>query len=672
MRTRFKYKFVEDDELDVGPAAPKNLAGLNRLQFVPKQRKIISYKEMRQLPAQSAVTFDVEIYKNFFLIGFKHLASNSYFSFELSPASRLDIDNLIYAMWTFKVIGFNSKAFDAPIVEAAMKGFSLEKLFELSRKIIFEDFKPYGTSATFNHIDIMQVCPLRGSLKLYGGRIGTERIQELPIAHNAELTEADAIVVRDYNFNDLDVTGEIYEELLPSITMREQLSEQADEDLRSKSDAQIAESIIGNEYKRRTGHWPKKVKLEDQDRTPREYKPPYYIGFETPLLQNAFKAICNAKYRIDGRGYVVMPPEINGLKLQIGNNIFRMSIGGLHTSETKRSRISNEEYVLLDYDVASYYPKIILNGRNSGQIGFGHNGGPPLDSDDDLIYPPSMGPLFLEIYKAIVDRRIAAKKAKLTVEADGLKITTNGTFGKTGNPYSIMYAPELMLYITLTGQLSLLMLIEMTTAKGFEIVSANTDGIVFYCPRSREAELAQIVKAWEWRTALELEQTRYKGYYARDVNNYIAVKEDGKCKAKGTYSEFGSALNSHLSKNPEIYICSYAVQQFLSKGIPIDRTIYETNDIKKFVCVRRVNGGAHKNGTYLGQVVRWYYAQGERGTINYVSNAKKVGNTDGARPLMEMSQMPADLDRAFYEDQAIAMLYDIGYYKHAEQQTLFG
>ena len=44
------------------------------------------------------------------------------------------------------------------------------------------------------------------------------------------------------------------------------------------------------------------------------------------------------------------------------------------------------------------------------------------------------------------------------------------------------------------------------------------------------------LKVWEAETKLELEQVKYKSMFIRDVNNYIAVTEQGKVKRKGAYN----------------------------------------------------------------------------------------------------------------------------------------
>src|SRR5665648_505827 len=116
-----------------------------------------------------------------------------------------------------------------------------------------------------------------------------------------------------------------------------------------------------------------------------------------------------------------------------------------------------KDFYLIDKDCTSYYPSIILGLR---------------------LYPTHMGDCFLEVYETIVNKRLEAKRNKDKVVANALKITINGSFGKLGSKYSNLYAPDLLIQVTLTGQLALLMLIEMIEGIGISIVSGNTDGIV--------------------------------------------------------------------------------------------------------------------------------------------------------------------------------------------------
>ena len=119
-------------------------------------------------------------------------------------------------------------------------------------------------------------------------------------------------------------------------------------------------------------------------------------------------------------------------------------------------------------------------------------------------------------------------------------------------------------------------------------------------------------------------------------------------------------------------ICSDAIKVLLSKDIPIEETILNCKDITRFICVRNVQGGAHKDGYYLGKVVRWYYSNNVVGTINYINNKIKYLILIMLRPCMELpNEFPTDIAYDYYLKKTIDILYDIGYYKKQEQMRLF-
>jgi hypothetical protein len=116
-------------------------------------------------------------------------------------------------------------------------------------------------------------------------------------------------------------------------------------------------------------------------------------------------------------------------------------------------------------------------------------------------------------------------------------------------------------------------------------------------------------------------------------------------------------------------ICNDAVEHFLAHRKPIEQTIRECRDFRRFVCVQNVKGGAEKNGVYLGKAVRWYYAVGETGAINYVTSGNQVPRSVGAKPCMDLPlEFPNDVDFAWYINTATEILFDIGYYKRPETQ----
>jgi hypothetical protein len=219
-----------------------------------------------------------------------------------------------------------------------------------------------------------------------------------------------------------------------------------------------------------------------------------------------------------------------------------------------------------------------------------------------------------------------------------------------------------MIAVTLTGQLAVLMLIDRAEDAGIPIVSANTDGVVFHCPRSKEAELDAILSGWEADTGFTIERTPYRALYSSSVNSYVAVKPDGKTKRKGPLADPWSEgdLRGQMSKNPQMTICSEAVVRYLVDGVPLEETIHRATDPRMFVTVIRVATGGKWRGHRLGRIVRYYWStDGE--SISYSDGVRKVAKTDGARPLPEMTAaMPPDVDRARYVAEAAKIAADLG------------
>ena len=79
------------------------------------------------------------------------------------------------------VIGFNSNNYDNIIVTGMMRGWSATDIYKTSVDLIEGGGKHWQyPNEVVNCIDIMEVAPGQASLKLYGARLGTKKIQDLP------------------------------------------------------------------------------------------------------------------------------------------------------------------------------------------------------------------------------------------------------------------------------------------------------------------------------------------------------------------------------------------------------------------------------------------------------------------------------------------------------------
>ena len=593
--------------------------------------------------------FDIECYSNYFLVMFMRLTDNTPISFERTDDKELEVAKIEKILSKYEIIGFNSNSYDIPMLRLALKGASCRLLKHASDDLIENDIKPYKFEEkyelqpfTCDTVDIIELFKGKSSLKMYGGRLHCPKLQDLPIEPNAKISHSDRQELIKYCYNDLLITARLLEEIRPQLDLRRTMGKEYDLDLRSKSDAQIAEAVIKSELQKMTG-----VRLGTIKTSAKEfwYDIPEFIQPYTSKLDKALELLNKEAFIVNNtNGKIEMPKELADMQIAIGNSVYQMGIGGLHSTEHNVYHKEDKNTIIADWDVASYYPSIILNCE---------------------LFPKQLGRPFLDVYRKIVDERLEAKRKKDKVKADSLKITINGSFGKLGSPYSALYSPKLMIQVTITGQLALLCLIDRLEGEGIPVVSGNTDGIVVKCPKSKESEMKSIVSWWEETTGLVMERTDYSAIYSRDVNNYIAIKHDGKVKTKGCFSP------ASVDKNPQNEICNIALIEYLTTGAQFYDTVRACRDITKFITVRNVKGGAVVGSKYLGRVVRWYYANNVKTTINYKTNGNTVPRTFGAKPLMNLTcEFPVDVNYDWYVRECEELLSDVGINRKG-QMSLF-
>lgn len=618
------------------------------------EREFLTDAEL-QANVGNTLFLNVESYPNFFLITFKLHNTNKFCQLECGDAVTFNPRMLSWIMQNYRTVGFNSLSYDLNVIWLAYVYQNAANLKDATNDLILHNMRKRELEAKYkfkvfktNHIDLIQVAPLAGSLKLYGARLHTKSIQEQPFDINANLNEFEISEIKKFNCNQLCITQELFNFMKERLELREAMGNEYREDLMSKSDAQIAEVILAKEIGKLNGKRPQRPEIETG--SVYRYSIPYYIQYQSSELKQMIDRIRNAKFTINGYGKMDLPDALKR-SVKIGKGEYRLGIGGLHSSETNVAYKATDSLSIVDDDVVSYYPKIVTT------LG---------------LYPIACGPNFLEAYNRIINSRIAAKRAKRLTESNGKKIVINGAGGKFSDYWSILYSPDLTIQMTVTGQLALLLLIEILELSGIEVISANTDGIVKLVPQDKEDALKRCIHFWEQQTGFETEQTRYSAYYARDVNSYFAVK-NGEVKKKGPWAEVGSQSGTKLDTNPIALICSDAIEALLLKNIPIEETILTSKDFTRFVTVRQAKApGAHKNGEYLGRVLRWYYAKGEMGCIQTVAANNKVADSDGAKPCLEMpNRFPLDIDYAWYLKHTKEILEDIGYSPKPKQVEFF-
>lgn len=545
-------------------------------------------------------------------------------------------------------IGFNSKSFDNIVVAAFCLGRTEIEIKRIADDVITNRVSPWAAMRKFSlrdvindDIDLIEVAPSFVGLKAYGARMHMPRLQDMPLAHDAMISVEQEPMLVEYCRNDVETTAELLNQLEKEVVLRVEMSRRYGVDMRSKSDSQMAEQayITSMGLKRKDNEVPKTV----------TYDPPSFLKFMSAELQALLDRVAGHTFNMNRvTGHVQLPDFLGQKTVKFGSGEYQLGVGGIHSVHDKQVCHIAGDDIICDIDAASFYPSIIL------ECGF---------------VPASLGADFVREYRKIYRRRLEAKRSGDKTTDATLKISLNGTFGKLASKYSVLYSPDLMLAVTLTGQFTLLMLIEWLESAGATTLSANTDGIAIRYPRDKDELIQRVVSKFGEVSKFSFEFTPYRALAMKDVNNYIAVKPDRELKVKGIYAPLS------LRKNPTAQVCSDAVGQWLANGTPFQQTI-SAAPFCDFISARNVTGGGEQMGQYLGKVVRWYQSD-EAGLepIRYVKNGNKVPKTEGARACMTMLDKithPADLDYAWYRKEAIKIAIAVGCsaYLTAEEHAL--
>jgi hypothetical protein len=288
---------------------------------------------------------DCEIYPDYFLAGFKDTLTGRYVDFEMYPGKPLDVVKLSSFMRRFRLVTFNGAHFDIPIMALALTGADCALLKKACDAIINGNMKAWIFEKAFgvripklDHIDLIDVAPGIASLKVYGGRLHAPKMQDLPIEPHELILPDERPIVIAYNHNDLDTTHRLFDKMAPQINLRERMTEQYGIDLRSKSDAQIAEAVLASQVEKITGVPP--VKPEILPGTIYHYRAPDWIAFREPALQTMLAEVQGADFRVIDNGSIVEPPELKKRVVKIGAGKYRMGIGGLHSSEKRAAHVA--------------------------------------------------------------------------------------------------------------------------------------------------------------------------------------------------------------------------------------------------------------------------------------------------------------------------------------------
>lgn len=543
--------------------------------------------------------YDIEVFPNVFHCTVKNTETGELHKFEIS-CRRNQLDELVNFfhtvntnhtfgdLYTTKIqlntdklfCGYNNLHYDNPIINYIIdyyntmkyKGyrdicrsiFNLSKVITTSSEDDIRAWSKWKYMICFDSFDILTMLysnKLRVGLKEIQVTMQYKNVQEFVADWQADLPENQIDSMIEYNINDVNSTEELLNRCKKDVDLRLAIEDEYGVRVLSKDGVNIGMKILTQKYLEKTGQtW---YDIKDL-RSPMDVIPLNkvilpFIKYDSPILQKVLDDMKNQIVSPGRKGYE-NKFIFEGLRYSVG-------VGGIHSVNDPEIVIPKEDEMLIDIDVASLYPSMLI---------------------EYSFYPKHLGPEFLEVYRQIKDERIEAKHNGNKVKNETLKLALNGLSGNLQNPHNFCYSPFAVMQIRINGQLLLLMLAEKLTQLGCRIVQANTDGLFVLLKKSVYNDLNKVCREWEQLTKLTLEEERFKAMYQYAINDYFAITEDDKVKEKGMF-----ITTVKLGKGLTPKIIPKAVINFFKNGVPVEETIKGCQDIRDFLMAEKTGKQWH-------------------------------------------------------------------------------
>ena len=553
-------------------------------------------------------------------------------------------------------VSFNGLGFDSQITEYILRNSSTllfmtgeeiaKFVYDKAQNVIFKQNNKEFLEFSQRDLQIKQVDVYklnhwdnpakRSSLKWIQYTMDWPNIQDMPIHHTSSVRASDIPTIVGYCMNDVKSTKQIMNLSKSQIDLRGTLTQEYGIDLYSASEPRISKELFLHFLSKHTGikKWNLRQLRTQRDQIVVKDIILPYIQFKTASFEALLQRFQEVKIYPGGtKGGFKYSVQYKGMKTDFG-------LGGIHGARRSGVYASTEDTVIMTSDVTSFYPNLAIR-----------NGWAPAHLPQQE---------FCDLYEWFFDERklIPKKDPKNYV----YKIILNSTYGLSNDENSFLYDPEFTMKITINGQLSLTMLYEMICEEIPEAIPLmqNTDGLETIIPRDKVDKYMEICARWEKRTMLQLEHDTYSKIILGDVNNYIAVTEDGKSKCKGRFEYKDLALH----KNKSFLIIPKALHAYFVEGIKPEDFLAQNQNIFDYCGGVKIKGDwtfiehSVSNGVYitkpLQHTVRYYVS-------TTGSKIIKKNNKDGREIQIEagkwMQTAFIDYEEKEFADYNINMKY---------------
>ena len=514
-------------------------------------------------------------------------------------------------------VGYNSRNYDTFIMKGLLLGMNPKKVND---DIIVRNMKGWQINREFKNVKFLNFdIYTKDSLKTLEGFMGND-IRETEVDFNLQrkLTAQEIRQTIKYNIHDVEQTIEVFRRNIYLYESQIQLIETfgMDIELIGATQAQLTAKILECE------------KLEHNDEFDIEIVPTLHLK-KYVYAKEWFEDENNLDYKKS------FSMNICGVPHQFG-------WGGLHGCPEEPLHIKGR---LFHVDVNSYYPSQIIRY--------------------DFMTRNSRNP---KRYEGIYKYRLQLKAEGKKKEQAPYKIVLNGAYGMMKDKYSLAYDPKMANNICINGQLMLTDLLEHLEPY-ITLIQSNTDGLIIQVEDDEEKinKVMNICHRWEHRTGMGLGFDEITEIFQKDVNNYVFRFASGKLERKGAYVMELDDLNNDLP------IVNKALVDYMMKGVAVEETIGNCDEIKQFQKIVKVSSnyeGAWHNGEYLHDKTFRVFASKDKkdtylGKFKYKgATIEKFGNTPDFAFIMNENvngvKVTKKLDKQWYIDLANKRLEDFG------------
>ena len=534
---------------------------------------------------KQVTVFDIEVFPNVFHCACRNTETGELRLFEYSERKNQMKEMIqFFLMKNLLFAGYNNHHYDDVVInyiidfetrfDTLSYKLGTQSIYNLSKEIINSedgDISKYKKWKYLHFFESMDILSLMLSSKL---RVGLKEMQltmhypnvlEYSGGFEKYLQKDDIDEMIEYNINDVDSTVQLLDLNKENIELRKWIEEEYGINAYSMDSVKFGETLLANKICEQMGISYNTLK---EMRSPMDYIPLKdvilpIISYKNQTLQKVLEEM---------KKQVVYSKERKGYekKFVLSNTYFSVGVGGIHSLNTPEIFVPKDDEYIGHLDVASMYPSFIV------RYGW---------------FPRHLGKAGIDVYTALYNERITAKHSGQKLKNLALKLVLNSVTGKMQQETSWMYDPFSVFKIRINGQLVLLMLVDILLQYNCKIVQVNTDGVMFVAKKEIESHLQESVAELERLTQLSFEGNHYEAFYQYAVNDYFGVEEgysqsrDPKLiERKGIF-----ITETQLGKGLTPTIIPEAVIKYFVEGIPIEKTIKECTDIRKFMMGQRVD-----------------------------------------------------------------------------------